>query len=226
MSWWDALAAFLALPWVAPVLLIAGFLGILLEVKASGHGLFGALGILALTLFFGSHFLTGMTGWPELSLLGGGVVLIGIEAAVPGFGFFGGIGILSVVGSIFLSLVPPGGGAADYTQAAGVLGATLVAGLVIAWSLARMLPRSEHLARSGLLLGEAARRDGGYVSAAARPELLGAAGVAITDLRPAGAAEVAGERLDVVAEGTWIPAGTTVEVVRSDGYRHVVRPRG
>ncbi len=226
MGWWEALAAFLALPWVAPVLLVAGFLGIVLEVKASGHGLFGALGTLALTLFFGSHYLTGMTGWPELMLLAGGVVLLGVEAAVPGFGFFGAIGLLSVLGSILLSLVPPGAGVAEYTQAAGVLGATLVAGLVVAWSLARLLPRSEHLARSGLLLGESTGRAGGYVSAAARPELLGAAGVAVTDLRPAGAAQIGDERLDVVAEGTWIPAGTPVEVVRADGYRHVVRPHG
>jgi membrane-bound serine protease (ClpP class) len=47
--------------------------------------------------------------------------------------------------------------------------------------------------------------------------------VALTALRPAGVADVAGERLDVVTEGEFIVAGTPVVVTRSDGYRHVVR---
>jgi len=45
----------------------------------------------------------------------------------------------------------------------------------------------------------------------------------VTDLRPSGAAEVGGERIDVVTEGEYVPAGSGVQVVRSDGYRHVVR---
>jgi membrane-bound serine protease (ClpP class) len=48
-------------------------------------------------------------------------------------------------------------------------------------------------------------------------------GHALTDLRPAGTAVVNQERLDVVTEGTFVKAGSTVVVIRSDGYRHVVR---
>ena len=44
-----------------------------------------------------------------------------------------------------------------------------------------------------------------------------------TDLRPAGVAEVAGERIDVVSEGDFVQAGTAITVVRAEGYRHVVR---
>jgi membrane-bound serine protease (ClpP class) len=36
-------------------------------------------------------------------------------------------------------------------------------------------------------------------------------------------AEVAGERIDVVTEGEYIQSGAAVEVVRAEGYRHVVR---
>jgi membrane-bound serine protease (ClpP class) len=52
---------------------------------------------------------------------------------------------------------------------------------------------------------------------------VGQQGSALTALRPAGTAEIGGERLDVVTEGEFIPAGTAVVVTRSDGYRHVVR---
>ena len=31
------------------------------------------------------------------------------------------------------------------------------------------------------------------------------------------------ERIDVVSEGPWIESGKGIEIVRSEGYRHVVR---
>jgi membrane-bound serine protease (ClpP class) len=61
------------------------------------------------------------------------------------------------------------------------------------------------------------------VAALPRRDLVGQVGVALTDLRPSGAAQVLGERMDVVTEGEYVPLGSRVEVVRSDGYRHVVR---
>jgi membrane-bound serine protease (ClpP class) len=54
----------------------------------------------------------------------------------------------------------------------------------------------------------------------ARP---GATGVALTDLRPAGVAEIAGRRVDVVTEGEYVRAGDAVEVLVDEGYRRLVR---
>jgi membrane-bound serine protease (ClpP class) len=50
-----------------------------------------------------------------------------------------------------------------------------------------------------------------------------ATGVALTDLRPSGIATIDGERVDVVTEGEHIAEGESIEVVRDEGYRHVVR---
>ena len=47
--------------------------------------------------------------------------------------------------------------------------------------------------------------------------------MALTDLRPAGTAPIGTERVDVVTEGEYVAQGSTVRVVRSEGYRHVVR---
>ncbi|MEX2486633.1 MAG: NfeD family protein [Nitriliruptoraceae bacterium] len=55
--------------------------------------------------------------------------------------------------------------------------------------------------------------------------LTGAVGVALSDLRPAGVAEIDGERVDVVTEGEYLEAGERVEVVRDEGYRRIVRRR-
>lgn len=105
--------------------------------------------------------------------------------------------------------------------------ATLTAGSIVAvvatWAFFRILPRSTGFRRSGVLLGEATAREVGYISAPARAELVGQTGVAVTDLRPAGTARIGDERVDVVADGEWIPAGAEIRIVAAEGYRQLVR---
>jgi membrane-bound serine protease (ClpP class) len=52
---------------------------------------------------------------------------------------------------------------------------------------------------------------------------VGRDGIAVTDLRPAGTAQIGQERVDVVTEGEYVAQGRPVRVIRSEGYRHVVR---
>jgi membrane-bound serine protease (ClpP class) len=68
----------------------------------------------------------------------------------------------------------------------------------------------------------AADKDTGYIASAAREDLVGAEGVAATDLHPSGTAVIGSERLDVVSEAGFIDKGERIRVVRSEGYRHVV----
>ncbi|CAA9543078.1 MAG: Putative membrane-bound ClpP-class protease associated with aq_911 [uncultured Thermomicrobiales bacterium] len=53
--------------------------------------------------------------------------------------------------------------------------------------------------------------------------LVGVRGVAQSDLRPGGIAELGGHRVDVVTEGDYVRAGEPVEVVADERYRRVVR---
>jgi len=224
-NWAESVVRFFTHPVVAPFLLSLGFLGLLVEIKTAGFGLAGAAGVASLALFFGAHMLVGLAGWEELILLGVGVVLLAVEAfVVPGFGVFGIGGIVAVLASIYLSLVGQFSTGVDYSQAAMVLSASVLVMMVLGWALLRTLPRSQRLARSGVLLSDELDRETGYLSAAVREELVGAEGVAVTDLRPAGAGTFADERLDVVAEAGWIERGTPIRIVSSEGYRLVVRP--
>jgi membrane-bound serine protease (ClpP class) len=194
------------------------------EINAPGFGLPGAVGIVCLGLFFGGHAIVGLAGWEELMLFGLGVALLLVEIfAIPGFGIFGIAGVAAILGSLFMSLTGPLATSIDYSQASAVLTAVLAMVLVGAWVLVRTLPGSGRFTRSGVTLGSVTSRDAGYLSAAVRPELVGSEGVASTDLRPAGAGRFGDEFLDVVSEGGWIPAGTRIRVLRSEGYRHVVR---
>ncbi|MCC7138427.1 MAG: hypothetical protein IT460_08395 [Planctomycetes bacterium] len=56
--------------------------------------------------------------------------------------------------------------------------------------------------------------------------LVGAEGVAESDLRPSGTARFGDDRRSVVAEAGLVPAGTRVVVAAVEGYRIVVRPKG
>jgi len=55
-----------------------------------------------------------------------------------------------------------------------------------------------------------------------RRKLLGREGAAVTDLRPAGKAQIAGKRWDVVTDGGYVEEGEELRVVRVEGTRIVV----
>jgi len=223
-NWAESLVRFFTHPAVAPLLLSLGMLGIIIEFKTPAFGMAGAAGAVLLALFFGSRFLVGLAGMEELLLLGAGIVLLLVEGFVlPGFGIAGVAGLLAVGASFFLALLPAFATAADVSTAAGLLSIAGIAIVLMGWALVRHLPKSGRFARSGLLLSESTATEVGYSSAEVRPELVGASGVAVTDLRPSGVAKIGDERVDVEAESSWISAGTPVRVIRSEGYRHVVR---
>jgi membrane-bound serine protease (ClpP class) len=224
-NWAESLVRFLTNPVVAPLLLSLGVLGLVIEIKTPTFGLAGAAGMTMLALFFGSRYIIGLAGMEEFMLLGAGVVLLGIEAfVIPGFGIAGIAGIAAIGSSMFLSLLPSYATAADVSAAAGILSVAGIAVILIGWALIRHLPGSGRFARSGLMLSDSTSRETGYSSANVRGELVGASGVAVTDLRPSGVVKIGDERIDVVAESDWISSGTPVRVVSAEGYRHVVRP--
>lgn len=166
------------------------------------------------------HAVLGVAGWAPILVLLAGLVLFCVELFVlPGFGVAGILGLLAVIAGVFLTLAGPPPGMAEISIAAfSVLSALTLLGVGM-WAVL-----ASRQGRYNALFGGSLDSERGYISAPPRPELEGAEGVALTDLRPAGAARIAGERLDVVSAAGWITAGTPLRVERSDGYRTVVRP--
>ncbi len=216
------LLEFLTNPVVALVLLVLAMVGLIFEIKAGAFGLGGLLSVVSLGLFFGSSLLLGLAGWEEVILLGLGTIAVMVEVfLLPGFGVAGVLGILFVAAATVLTLAGGSPGGADIGAALGILGASLAVTAAIFYAWIRHLPNSERFA--GLLHHHGVARGEGYISAPQRDDLIGQLGVAVTDLRPSGTAEIAGERMDVVTEGEFIVAGATVTVISAEGYRHVVR---
>ncbi len=145
-----------------------------------------------------------------VALLSLGYVLLLLELFVPG-------GILGVLGVLCIGY-----------------GCTLAFGLGTSWGLGAM-GLSLTVTGIGLavfLRSRAARRlvlegptDGGWQAPdAGLRELLGASGTTLSPLRPAGLVDIAGERVDVVADDEFLDAGVRVRVCEVEGNRVVVEP--
>jgi membrane-bound serine protease (ClpP class) len=218
---------FFGSPIMASILMIMMLGGLYAEIRTPGIGVAGMLSAMGAALFFAPHYLLGMVhGW-EIVLFFLGVLLILAEIfVVPGFGVPGILGALMIVFSLGASLIgnvgfnfPDGG---EVTRAIVTLAITMILLVALMFSLGSYLPRLAHVNRLVLLpeLGSAE----GYVSADTIEELVGRHGLALTTLRPAGTAEIGGERVDVVSQGTFIAAGEPIEVVKVRGSRVEVRP--
>jgi len=221
-DWLEPLIRFLANPLVSPLLLSLGVLGLVLEIKTGAFGLGGLVSLVSLGLFFASSFLVGLGGWEEIILLGIGLVAISIEVFIlPGFGAAGILGIVALAAAIVLAMIGSSPSAADVTQAFTVLGVSVAITGAVTYAWLRHLPNSGRFA--GLFLRGGAHQADGYIAATPRHDLVGQDGIAVTDLRPAGTAQIGQERVDVVTEGGYVAQGQAVRVMRSEGYRHVVR---
>jgi membrane-bound serine protease (ClpP class) len=222
LNWAEQLVRFVTNPLVAPLLLSLGLLGLVFEIKHGAFGLGGLLSLGSLGLFFGSSFLLGLAGWEVVLLLGLGLIALLIEVFIlPGFGVAGILALASFAAAIVLAMVGASPTTNDVLQALAVLGASLVITVAVAYAWLRHLPSSTRF--SGLFLRHAAEQSQGYISALPRADLVGQDGVAVTDLRPAGTAQIGSERVDVVTEGEYVSQGAKVRVLRSEGYRHIVR---
>ena len=222
-TWAESVLRFLTDPVVSSLLMTVGMLGILVELRTPGFGVPGIVGIACLALFFWGHWLVQLVGWEELLLVGAGLLLLAIELFVtPGFGVTGVLGLAALLGGLGLSLVGAGATWAVILGALGRVAVSLLLALASSLVLLRFLPRLP-IGRRLVLETELTAR-GGFASA---PETdrawLGKRGTAMSPLRPAGIAEIEGERVDVVSDGGFVDAGDPLTVVRVDGNRIVVR---
>ncbi len=224
-NWAEGLVRFLTGPIVSSLLITIGMLGIILEIRTPGFGVPGGLGIASLALFFWGHWLVQLAGWEELLLLGAGIVLLVLEAfVIPGFGIAGVLGVVGVLAGLSLSLIGEGATWDFALRAVGRVGFSLVIALIATLITLRFLPR---LPFGGRLILETVLTSGqGYSSAPAEDgSRMGKSGTAVSPLRPAGIADIEGERLDVVSDGELIEPGAPIVVTRVDGNRIVVRRR-
>lgn len=156
-----------------------------------------------------------------LVLLGVAAILLAAEVFIPSAGIIAGLsGISAIAGIVCLF---------RYDTTWGVIGIllALVLGPVIffvglnVWKNTEFgrraigAPSEEEISKQALEEIEARKK---------LEALIGAKGVALTDLRPVGLVMVGGERRDALAETSFIAAGTRVRVTVVESHQVKVRP--
>jgi membrane-bound serine protease (ClpP class) len=222
-NWAERVVRFLTHPVVSSLLLSLAMLGIFVEIRTPGFGFAGALGVAALAAFMGGHWIVQLAGWEEVLLVGAGVILLTLEfLVIPGFGIAGVAGIAALLGGLTMTLVGAGAATVAVIGAMGRVTIAMIVAIGASFVVLQFLRRTPFGRQ--LVLNTDMAADEGYASA---PEgdsgLLGRIGRAHSMLRPAGIADIDGERVDVVSDGELIEAGAEVVVVRVDGNRIVVR---
>jgi len=141
-----------------------------------------------------------------------GLVFLTIEVFMPGFGLPGITGIVMEIVSIVMTFRTHGGLAA--------LGVTLIILAVMAIVISLSL---RHFRNSSVILNDTESAADGYVAVKDMEVFVGREGMTTTVLRPTGMAEFDGVKLNVQADGEYIPKDVRVRVERVEGARVVVR---
>jgi membrane-bound serine protease (ClpP class) len=210
----DTLVSWTTNPVVGTILLMIGIGGLILEVITAGFGAAGIISMAAFAMYFGGNIAAGMAEYWVLVLFVFGIALMLVEAFMPGFGVFGVSGLISTLVSIVLAAV------SIQTGMVMLLVSFLLAGVFSFFSF-RFFARRGALRH--IILSEEERVELGYTAPLDQTSLIGLEGVTLTTLRPSGAAEIEGRRIDVVSDGAYIPAGEKITVERVEGVRVIVQ---
>tara|TARA_B100000029_G_scaffold410677_1_gene412683 strand:- start:4232 stop:5590 length:1359 start_codon:yes stop_codon:yes gene_type:complete len=222
INWSERLVRFLTDPTVSSLLMTLGFLGLLFEIQSPGWGLPGSLGIIFLSLFFGSTILTELATMTELLIIGAGIAFILLEVLViPGFGFVGIIGGVTVMGGLFMMLLPVHPLPADLSAASWGFTIAIIGGIIALYLMVKALIKTKFWKKMTLPLSE--KSSEGYSTSLGLEGLVNKIGIASSDLRPSGWALVNRKKIFVVSEGEFIENGDKIRILTVDGNRIVVR---
>ena len=238
--WSEEMVRWLNSPAVMGVLVMLALLGVYIEFNTPGVGLPGLVAAICFAIIIGSKYLHGLANWVEVALFLVGVILLMVEIfLLPGFGIFGFSGIVCIFAGLFGMLIKNAPDELPWPQDAiawndftwGVMGLAggFIGFVVLAWVLAKYLPKMQFL--SGLILVPTAAKLGSEfeVSMTTLPESkiigvnVGELGEVVSRLRPTGKAKFGDAIVDVVAAGEFLEVGIAVKIIEIHGNRVVVK---
>ena len=155
-------------------------------------------------------------GWntPAIICLVVGMALMAIEIFTPGMGAPAIFGSVALVAAIILR--------ADSLETALITFVLILVPLLIAGGIAIHSFSKGALNRSPVVLKEKIEGASSSLSDSDMQALVGAEGVALTALRPAGNGDFGGRRLDVVTSGAFIAKDSPIRIVAIEGLRIMV----
>jgi len=224
---------------ISPILLLIGIIGLYIEFKTAGFGVFGAVGIAALVLYFFGGYVSGLAGIEWVGIFLVGVALVAVELfLLPGTIFIGLIGVVCMFVALIMGMTdlypnmpwfPAGEGKGnsmpqiegihfalpDFSRPIRDLLIAFALSVPIIWALAKYLPQTAFFAA---FTSSAASGVESVAAVAAELESrLGQAGTSTTPLNPGGKVMFGDALCNVITQGEMIAAGTTVKVIGHRG---------
>ncbi len=237
-NWSEELVRLLNHPSFTGILFMLGLLGIYIELKTPGLGLPGLVAVICFAILFGSRFLVGLATWWEIAIFIIGVILLLIEIfVIPGFGIAGITGLVCIFIGLFAILVPNRPDELPwpkydfdwqiFIKGAWGFGLGFVGFLMVAWILAKFLPKTRLFGGLVLAPAPAGAELKVNMTAPVQSENLdvnvGDIGEVLSPLRPTGQARFGDAVVDVVAEGVFLEKTQKVEIIEIHGNRVVVK---
>ena len=224
---------------ISPLLVLIGIIGLYIEFKTPGFGVFGAIGIAALVVYFFGGYVSGLAGIEWVAVFVLGVVLVAVELFwFSGTLIIGMVGVVCMLVALVMGMTdiypdmpwfPTGEGKGDsMPQVEGIdfalpdfskpirdLMIAFVLSIPVIWALAKYLPQTAFFAR---FASEAARGVESVAALAAEVDSrLGQVGEATTPLHPGGKAMFGDDMCTVVTQGEMIAVGAQVKVIGHRG---------
>ena len=224
---------------ISPLLLLIGIIGLYIEFKTPGFGVFGAIGISALVVYFFGGYVSGLAGIEWVAVFVLGVVLVAVELFwFSGTLIIGMVGVVCMLVALVMGMTdiypdmpwfPTGEGKGDsMPQVEGIdfalpdfskpirdLMIAFVLSIPVIWALAKYLPQTAFFAR---FASEAASGVESVAALAAEVDSrLGQVGEATTPLHPGGKAMFGDDMCTVVTQGEMIAVGAQVKVIGHRG---------
>jgi membrane-bound serine protease (ClpP class) len=231
-TWSEDFAAFLNS--ISPLLLGLGLLGLYIEFKTPGFGIFGVGGGLCLGLVFLGNYTAGLSGHEPALFFGLGVLLILVELI-----FFPGIiiaalsGVMLMLGSLIWSMAdlwpnePISFSGDVFVGPLQNMGMGFVVSIILMILFLRFIPKGWFWDRMILVAAAGVKNAQARAVAASQIQsLVGKEGFAATDLYPSGQIEIDGARFEAKAELGVIDAGRRVRVRRQGEFALIVEPIG
>jgi membrane-bound serine protease (ClpP class) len=224
---------------ISPILLLIGIIGLYIEFKTAGFGVFGAVGIAALVLYFFGGYVSGLASIEWVGIFVVGVALVAVELfLLPGTIFIGLIGVVCMFVALVMGMTdlypnmpwfPAGEGEGgvvpqvegidfdppDFSRPIRDLLIAFGLSVPIIWALAKYLPQTALFAA---FTSSAASGVESVAAVAAELESrLGQTGASTTPLNPGGKAMFGDALCNVITQGEMIAAGTPVKVIGHRG---------
>ena len=224
---------------ISPLLLLIGIIGLYIEFKTPGFGVFGAIGIAALVVYFFGGYVSGLAGIEWVAVFVLGVVLVAVELFwFSGTLIIGMVGVVCMLVALVMGMTdiypdmpwfPTGEGKGesmpqvegidfalpDFSKPIRDLMIALVLSIPVIWALAKYLPQTAFFAR---FASEAASGVESVAALAAEVDSrLGQVGEATTPLHPGGKAMFGDDMCTVVTQGEMIAVGAQVKVIGHRG---------